>query len=331
MTDSFLAQARTNPVKKKWQCCATGVCRAESISLNGVAIRIGHDPMSHSANAGTARSDYREYAPPQPLADHFLCLWTQSITGDQGEYAQRVLPDGCIDIVFINDEAPIVVGPWVKPFVARFPVGTTIVGARWHPGRAPALLGLPSAELLNQSVALRDVWSRSLSSSFEQVSERPNLVARRSSLEDTLLRLVPDAAPSDPIVNASIQWLARHPHGRVRQLSRWIGVSSRQLQRRFSESVGYGPKAFQSILRFQRLLHSAGREGRWKSLAELSAEAGYSDQAHMTREVQRFSGSPPTGLFQSAQSALQMSDLFKPPPDELRRRDEGFCAPAKTP
>ena len=286
--------------------------------------------MKDSANTEAAKSDYREYAPPRSLADHFLCLWTQTIIGCDTEYAQRVLPDGCIDIVFINEEAPIVVGPWVNPFVARFPAGTRVVGARWHPGRAPALLGFPATELLNQSVALRDVWNARLSSSFEQVCEQPDLLARRSSLEDILLSLLPDAAPSDPIVNACIQWLGRHPHGRVGQLSRWVGISSRQLQRRFSESVGYGPKSFQSILRFQRLLHFADRAGGRRSLADLSADAGYSDQAHMTREVQRFSGSAPTALFQSAQSALQMSDLFKPLPDELSRRDEDFRAHAKT-
>lgn len=287
--------------------------------------------MKGSANTEAARSDYQEYVPPRSLADHFLCLWTQTITGGHTEYAQRVLPDGCIDIVFINDEAPVVVGPWVKPFVARFPAGTKIVGARWHPGRAPALLGLPAAELLNQSVALRSVWNARLSSSFERVCEKPDLLARMSSLQGLLLSHLAHAASSDSMVNASIQWLARHPHGRVGQLSRWIGISSRQLQRRFSESVGYGPKSFQSILRFQRLLHFADRAGRRRSLAELSAVAGYSDQAHMTREVQRFSGCAPTGLFRSAPSALQMSDLFKPPADQLDSVDEHFCATVKTP
>jgi hypothetical protein len=161
----------------------------------------------HTQNTRVSASDYREYAPPRSLADHFLCFWTQSITGDRGEYALRVLPDGCIDIVFINDEAPLVIGPWVKPFVSRLPVGTRIIGARWHPGRAPALLGLPAAELINQSVALRDVWRSALSSSFERVSEQPNLDARRSALEATLLNLLAYAAPGDTIVNASIQWL----------------------------------------------------------------------------------------------------------------------------
>lgn len=273
--------------------------------------------MNHVANTkAAATSDYREYAPLSPLADHLVCFWTQSITGCRSEYAQRVLPDGCIDIVFINDEAPTVVGPWVKPFIARLLAGTTIVGARLRPGRAPALLGLPAAELLNQSVALRDVRSRALSSTFERVSERSSLAARRSALEATLLNLLARLAPIDPITSASIRWLARRPHGRVGHLSRWMGIGSRQLHRRFSASVGYGPKAFQSILRFQRLLYFAGCPNHRRGLAELSVDAGYADQAHMTREVQRLSGCPPTVLLQSAQCALQMSDLFKTTLDE---------------
>jgi AraC-like DNA-binding protein len=271
--------------------------------------------MNDGGNTRAVASDYREYAPPLALAGHLLCFWTQSITGC-GEYAQRVLPDGCIDIVFIDDESPIVVGPWIKHFIARLPAGTRIVGTRCHPGRAPCLLGLPGVELLNQLVPLCDVSSRGLSSSFVRVTEQPSLSARRSAFEATLLKLLAYAAPSDPIVDGSIQWLALHPHGRIEKLSQWIGISGRHLQRRFSASVGYGPKAFQSILRFQRLLNLAGRSRRRRNLAELAADAGYADQAHMTREILRFSGCQPTLLFQSAQSALQMSDFFKTAVDD---------------
>jgi len=115
-------------------------------------------------------------------------------------------------------------------------------------------------------------------------------------------------------VNAAIQCLARNPRGRVESLSQWIGISCRQLQRRFSSAVGYGPKMFQSVLRFQRLLNFASRTSAPRNLAQFSADAGYADQAHMTREVQRFSGSPPSLLLQSAQSALRLSDFFETAP-----------------
>jgi hypothetical protein len=68
---------------------------------------------------------------------------------------------------------------------------------------------------------------------------------------------------------------------------------------------------FQSVLRFQRLLYLAGTRGSQRTLAALASSAGYSDQAHMTREVQRFANCPPTVLIRSAECTLGMSDLFK--------------------
>lgn len=34
----------------------------------------------------------------------------------------RVLPDGCVDVVFINNEPPVVVGPWTEPLGNDFDV-----------------------------------------------------------------------------------------------------------------------------------------------------------------------------------------------------------------
>ena len=247
-------------------------------------------------------SHYRESPVPASLANHFLCFWKQEITGS-GDYIHRVLPDACVDIVFMNDAPPVVVGPWTDPFVAQFPAGTTIVGARMHPGRAPGILGM-----LNQSVPLCDVWSAS--ARLRIVFDEPTVVSW-SALAVALVRATACATPPDSAVVASIRWLARHPHATVEQLSRWIGISHRQLQRRFSAAVGYGPKMFQSVLRFQRLLNCASRPLGPVSLADLAAVAGYADQAHMTREVQRFAGCTPRAVIPSAACTLRMSDLFK--------------------
>ena len=68
---------------------------------------------------------------------------------------------------------------------------------------------------------------------------------------------------------------------------------------------------FQSVLRFQRLLKIAREMGPEKGLGDLAVNAGYADQAHMTREVRRFSGTPPTVLLPSARCALGLSDLVR--------------------
>jgi hypothetical protein len=113
-----------------------------------------NEPHSHEVF-----SNYREFPAPPQLAARFMCFWMQSIVGFGGDYRHWVLPDACVDIVFINDDPPVVVGPWTDPFVVTLVAGATVVGARFHPGHAPSMLGLPAAELRNSSVPLADVKS----------------------------------------------------------------------------------------------------------------------------------------------------------------------------
>jgi len=63
-------------------------------------------------------SEYWEFPVPASLANRFLCFWKQVIIGS-GEYAHLVLPDACIDIVFVSDDPPIVVGPLFASRLAR--------------------------------------------------------------------------------------------------------------------------------------------------------------------------------------------------------------------
>jgi AraC-like DNA-binding protein len=81
------------------------------------------------------------------------------------------------------------------------------------------------------------------------------------------------------------------------------------LQRRLLAAVGHAPKPLQRILRLQRAL-ALGRAAGWDA-ASLALDAGYADQAHMTREFKALAGSTPARLLGVAWGALPMSDLFK--------------------
>jgi methylphosphotriester-DNA--protein-cysteine methyltransferase len=90
----------------------------------------------------------------------------------------------------------------------------------------------------------------------------------------------------------------------VRSLAADLGLSERQLRRRCHAAVGYGPKTLDRVLRFRRFLDLAGADpGR--DLALLALDAGYADQAHLTRECSRLAGLTPAAL---------MRDRAAPPP-----------------
>jgi AraC-like DNA-binding protein len=69
----------------------------------------------------------------------------------------------------------------------------------------------------------------------------------------------------------------------VTAASREVALTDRHLRRRFHDAVGYGPKTLQRVLRLRRFLALA-EAGATADLARAAAEAGYSDQPHLTRE-----------------------------------------------
>ena len=105
-------------------------------------------------------------------------------------------------------------------------------------------------------------------------------------------------ADLDPLARAAALGMAQ-PGTRVSELD--LGLSERQLRRRFADAVGYGPKTLARVLRFQRFLELA-RGG--DDLARLAFAAGYADQAHLTRECGRLAGrTPPAQLVASGAAA----------------------------
>ena len=259
--------------------------------------------------AGITISTYREFRPPPALAEHLFCFWIQTVDASSA-IRQRVLPDCCVDIVLVNG-VPMVIGPWTKAFETDLPPGTNILGARCHPGLASSLLGVPASELLNLSIPLRDLWGGGKTAAYLRIADQTAVAAQISAMERALLESVAAAIPIDNEIREGVRWIARHPCARIDRLGQLLGLSSRQIQRRFAAAVGYGPKLFQSVFRFQRLLNEAHEAGGRRGLADLASDAGYSDQSHMTREFQRFADCLPSSLLQSASSTLIMSDLFK--------------------
>lgn len=73
-----------------------------------------------------------------------------------------------------------------------------------------------------------------------------------------------------------------------------MGISRRQLDRRFRQTFGLTPNTFQRLARLQAV-HAAGYLSRMASApvrdaADLAAYAGYYDQSHLDRDLRQFIG-----------------------------------------
>ncbi len=74
-------------------------------------------------------------------------------------------------------------------------------------------------------------------------------------------------------------------------LAQEIGWSDRHFTSRFRDSVGLAPKAAARLARFSRAYRRVAGSG--EALALIAADAGYSDQSHMTREFGALAGAAP--------------------------------------
>jgi AraC-like DNA-binding protein len=215
---------------------------------------------------------------------YVACLWTHEDATTQ----RRILPDACVDIVWTGAKL-IVAGPATTATMATAP--GPALGVRFRIGAAGAALGIPAAELLDLSVPVDEIWGSEIA---ETVAETPTLsVLARAVGAHLARRDAPD-------------WLVRAAATGARP-----NIGERQLRRRFADAVGYGPKTLQRILRFQRFLVLAEQAAQ-PDLARLALEAGYADQAHLTRETRRLAGIPPAALLASgAGAAGERSVSFK--------------------
>jgi AraC-like DNA-binding protein len=240
--------------------------------------------------------EYRELAPARELAGDVACVWFDDrLRPAAAERTQLVLPDGCIDIVWTRGQAPVIAGPATLPVLAELVPDAHVLGVRFRPGRAPAVLGVPADALLNCSVPLRDIWGDDAERLDEALQRTTSVHEGLQALEAAVLAR--RAEPADALVTAAVEHLNGSPEAHVSQLGDYLGISERQLLRRFQAAVGYGPKVLGRVLRFQRFLRLL-YEPRLQSwdLARLAAEAGYADHAHLTRECVRLAGTQPSVL-----------------------------------
>jgi AraC-like DNA-binding protein len=200
-------------------------------------------------------SIYREYAPLPVLRSHLVCVWTLEIGRSSRPHRQRVLPDGCADIIWIGETPPIVVGPMTRPVLTTSKAGTTLVGLRLRPGTAARVFGVPARELTDRQRPLNALWPRGpVSEASDRLLEQRTAGGRVAVAQSLLELRRPAIGAPDPIVEHALSLVWQGRHDRVERLARNVGVSRRHLHRRFIASVGYSPKMFQRILRFQKLL-----------------------------------------------------------------------------
>jgi methylphosphotriester-DNA--protein-cysteine methyltransferase len=193
---------------------------------------------------------YQEFRPDRRLAPWVECGWTRSGSAIR---SLRVMPDGCVDL-FVSSRGDVMIAGAATTFydLRRIRMCSPVFDcgqARLPPSWWPVSEFTDQQVLLDSILGVRDFLMA------EKVLAATTPSQRVAALQNVLTGYLADTDPLiDTAVTRAIGMMRRHPDRPVSSLAVAVDLSERQLRRRFETAVGYGPKRFGRILRFQRLL-----------------------------------------------------------------------------
>jgi AraC-like DNA-binding protein len=166
---------------------------------------------------------------------------------------------------------------------------TTSILVRFTPLGATSL-GAPVSMLSGQSVALDALLAPAVVRDLvARVQDAPSGHHAARHVID-LLQLLP--VHKDPLVARALTLLDSDTYS-VRDLARALGISERQLERRFLAQVGLTPKSWSLLRRFERGVERLRHAGPRATLTDTAHDLGYFDQPHFIREFKRRVSLPP--------------------------------------
>lgn len=237
-------------------------------------------------------------APSEDLAWCVEAFWTSRWEIPEGRaVTARVLPHPTVNLTLTFGMGYLIITGVAPGVFTRTLTGTdSVFGIKLRPGVAHLITDTPIRALdgLGQPAEGVVPGAAALTEALITAGTTP---ARIAVAEAYLRGLELEPTPELIMVQEAVTSLTTDPRvRRVSDLSARLGVSDRTLQRLFAGHLGVTPGW---VLRRGRLHKAAERliqvaSGGSDALAEIAAEFGYADQAHLTHDFRRILGLPPS-------------------------------------
>ncbi|HEY1307814.1 MAG TPA: AraC family transcriptional regulator [Vicinamibacterales bacterium] len=259
---------------------------------------------------------------PRPPLDAFVNVIWLCRNDPRPVALERVLPTGAAQLIvnlkedetrIYDPEEPLDVtvtdGTVLTGVQSRFQIIDTseqecVAGVAFKPGGVAAFFSAPAHETSDADTSLELLWGRRRASDLrDQLLERNDPDAQLDVIERALSEVLRPAGVH-PAVAFALRAFDRAPlTTNIAAVTDAIGMSAKRFIERFRSEVGFSPKRYCRIRRFQRAVTRAHR-GHLVDWPQVALECGYYDQAHFIHEFRSFAGLTPTG-YQGARTAFQ--------------------------
>ncbi len=225
-------------------------------------------------------SGYREYSPCDALKPYIRCFWTSV-----SQSRRLIIPDLCADIIFdIDNNEAFFCGVSDEPFVSERL--TEIFGIRFYAWTAALFSEDSLKKTLNGGFKLGGHFGKLEKSLAPKIAYAKNTEERIQLSEEFLTNNL-NGRNCGLFLNAVGEIAELKGACTAENVSKNLHISSRQLERIFSEYSGLTPKKAAMLIRYQLLWRDI-LFGQCFNGAEKAVEYGYSDQSHMLKDFRKF-------------------------------------------
>lgn len=268
--------------------------------------------------------DYQTFQPDTSLEALVKCYWTLEVPDDGHAEKQRIVPDGCLELIFmlgddikrytsetdfIIQPRAFVVGQITEAFVIE-PTGyVNCFATRFYPYGFANFVNTSVNDLANTETPLVALFGETNANALEQkIREASDTLERIQIVEGFLSGLLNQQTTIDHIVKSSIDLLfATNGSLPIHEVLKNDPSKRRQLERKFIKQIGLSPKQLGKVIRLQSALSMMVNE-KAESLSQIAYESEYYDQAHFIKDFKEFTGINPKAFL--TDEKMTLSALF---------------------
>ena len=253
---------------------------------------------------------HKEFEAPEELKDSIRCFWYNDSNFGETETSFEVIPDGYAEIIFhfgsgcsIEQNgvlqklpSPFLVGLLNQPVYFHTKNHLQIIAVRCFPWTVFDLLGLNSSK---NSVHVFEHPVAEFHSTLAQLMNENKIEEAIYIIKEYFTNIHSKIPKNSLLYKAGVAMRKANGTIPVSQVADAAHSTVRTLERKFKQSSGHTVKDVSGLMRFEKV-----RNQLWltpnSNLAELAVEFGYTDQAHLSKEFKRYSGTTPAKFAQKA-------------------------------
>lgn len=171
---------------------------------------------------------------------------------------------------------------------------TGVAFISFYPAGACHFFNFPLSEIENQSIDLSDVFSTEIKQIEEMLFFKKTITEKVLVIEDFLLKRFSPVPSYDSLLIQKGVDIIKNCKGQTTaiSLSGKLSITTKSLERKFSQYLGKTTKQVIKLIRFQEILQDFSINKNM-NLTEYAYRNGYFDQSHFIRDFKTYSGYTP--------------------------------------